>query len=122
MNHTTFLIEDAGSTGTAPEGAGSNTRVVELPARFDVHQVDAFLAEVAKDATRLVTTTFDGAKVEMIDMAAVRSLAAVAAEFPDLTIVNPSVALRATIDCTGHHSLSERLTFADAPAFFAQAA
>lgn len=130
MTNTTSLIENTASKTVAANDSASTARIVKLPARFDVHQIESFMADVTKDAARLVTTTFDGAAVEMIDMAALRSLAGVAAEFPELTIVRPSVALRATINCTGHDKLSERLILAGTPApalttrpaLFAQAA
>lgn len=127
MTITPLLINNTNATTAPVENTTATTRIIKLPTRFDVHQVKGFLAEVSTDGARI---TLDGSAVEMIDMTALRSLAGVAAEFPELMIRRPSVALRATIDCTNNDQLGARLVLAGrneparaaSPEFFPQAA
>lgn len=76
-------------------------RIVRLPQRFDVHQVDAVLDELRSHTESSTTADIDGSLVEMIDLAALRSLEAAIAD-QQIRIVEPSVALRMTAEYTGH--------------------
>ena len=113
MTATSTLTAHRTSEATPNRTFTTATRTLALPARFDVHQVESFLAEISADAARLVVTNLDGSAVEMIDLAALRSLAGVAAEFPELKILQPSVALRATIGYCGQDRLADRLVLDD---------
>ncbi len=76
-----------------------------LPSRFDVHQVDAFIAQIDQRSSEIF---IDGSTVEMIDLAGVRALESIAHTHPAMQIVNASVALHATLVHTGFAGLAAR--------------
>ena len=86
------LVRPAETTGTVAD--------VTFPRRLDVHQIDTVRAELRNRATLAAPTVVDASLVEMIDLAALQSIAELAAEC-NLRFVRPSVAFRATADYTG---------------------
>lgn len=82
-----------------------------LPVRFDVHQIDRVGAEL-DELSHHHAVEVDGSQVEMIDLSALETLGRLAADRPSLRIVQPSVALRATADYTGHRRVSAAFSLA----------
>lgn len=76
-----------------------------LPRRFDVHQVASVTDGLLEQGEIAATTVVDGSQVEMIDLAALRALEGLIEQIGGFRIVDPSVALSATIRFTGHERL-----------------
>lgn len=102
MTITTTTIHQLTDTSVALlETAPTSYGVVTLPARFDVHQIDAVIAEIDANSTTgdlMIVASF----VEMIDHDAIEATTAKLAELNlrgvTVEIISPSVALRVTLD------------------------
>jgi hypothetical protein len=77
---------------------------IELPHRFDVHQVIRMTASIALLAEHGRPVSIGGAAVEMIDLAALAALTVHASSI-EIRIVDASVALFATAKLTGHDAV-----------------
>ncbi|MFT4864372.1 MAG: hypothetical protein ACI9CV_000174 [Ilumatobacter sp.] len=77
---------------------------IELPHRFDVHEVIRMTALIESLAEHGRPVSIGGAEVEMIDLAALAALTACALSI-DIRIVDASVALFVTAKFTGHHAV-----------------
>ncbi len=93
----------ASAASAAPSAAVERT----LPRRCDVHQLE-WLSELFEEPL----TVLDGSSVEMVDLPALGVLDAIATS-TTIRIVNPSVALLATMRYTGHHRLVDACVGAD---------
>lgn len=101
--HTDRDSRRAFASNPSPTRTSSpSTSTVSLPRRFDVHEIDAVVTAVRSASSELIV--LDGSSVEMIDLAAVETLARLATE-ADLTFASTSVALLATLQFTGHDDL-----------------
>lgn len=92
---------------TMVDGHWNREDVTVLPVRFDVHQIGRVMAELTQRDAAPLPIDVDGSAVEMIDLAALDALDELAAITP-LWIVDPSVALRLTIEYTGRERLLDR--------------
>jgi anti-anti-sigma regulatory factor len=77
---------------------------VELPHRFDVHEVIRMTASIEGLAEHGRSVSIGGSAVEMIDCAALAALTACAVSI-DIRIVDASVALLVTAKFTGHDAV-----------------
>ena len=77
---------------------------IQLPHRFDVHEVIRVIASIASLAEHRRPVSIGGAAVEMVDLAALAALTACASRI-DIRIVDASVALFATAKFTGHDAV-----------------
>jgi hypothetical protein len=116
MNTTTIQHRTRKGSGTsAPKDAttasrrGSSTGY-SLPRRFDVHQVERVRTELGGLAHSGATVGVDGSMVEMIDLAALAALHGLVTDHTGIRLERPSVALRATIDFTGHDRVAAALS------------
>ena len=95
---------------TLLEAPNTNSRTnemmsdIELPHRFDVHEVIRMTASIEWLAEHGRPVSIGGAAVEMIDLAALDALTACAASI-DIRIVDASVALLVTAKFTGHDAV-----------------
>lgn len=101
MTTTITHLSDLNARSSATTSADS---AYELPRRFDVHRVDQTLAALSELAAGRAELSIDASAVEMIDLAGLEALTALA-ESIRLDIVEPSVAFRATAHYTDHELL-----------------
>ena len=114
MNATLISIPTTSPTAsqtTIPTASQIRTEIrtpadVALPRRFDVHVTADTTAAVADLIPADGVLSIDASKVEMIDLAGLAALTAVAEAMP-VRFVRPSVAFLATVRYTGHDLLAD---------------
>jgi hypothetical protein len=106
--HSADKVKGANMTTIDAPNANSHVKQIisdiELPHRFDVHEVIRMTSSIALLAEHGRRVSIGGAAVEMIDLAALAALTACASSI-DIRIIDASVALFATAKFTGHDAV-----------------